>query len=462
MKSLSELFLSGGNVVPLIEGGKGIGASDGHSAGAWARCGGVGTFSGVCPRRYDDQGNVIPIQYKGQTRSDRHKEYIDMSVEGSLQQARIAHDVSSKRGRINMNVLWEMGGVEQILHGVLSRHQGLIHGITCGAGMPYKLAEIAAAYKVYYHPIVSSGRAFAALWRRSYSRVREWLSSVVYEDPWRAGGHNGLSRREDPQAPEDPYPRVLELRRVMNSAGLHNVPIVMAGGFWCLREWQDWIDSKELGPVAFQFGTRPLLTEESPIPLIWKKKLLTTKQKDVFLNRFSPTGFYSSALKNPFLQELEERSLRQVAFVKEPQEGFVPFSFGARGRVVYVAKEDEVRLREWCNQGYSEALKTPDQTFVFVTPEKRMQILEDQRACMGCLSGCLFSNWSQEFGTTGMLPDPRSYCIQKTLLASIAGKSVEDELIFAGTNVYRFGEDPLYEKGIPTVQKLFDTLLLGD
>ena len=43
-----------------------------------------------------------------------------------------------------MNVLWEMGGAEHILHGVLEGAKGLVHGVTCGAGMPYKVAEIAA------------------------------------------------------------------------------------------------------------------------------------------------------------------------------------------------------------------------------------------------------------------------------------------------------------------------------
>ncbi len=91
------------------------------------------------------------------------------------------------------------------------------------------------------------------------------LGGVVYEDPWLAGGHNGLSNSEDPTRPEDPYPRVLALRKTMREFGLDETPIIMAGGVWWLDEWEDWIDNKELGPIAFQFGTRPLLTQESPI-----------------------------------------------------------------------------------------------------------------------------------------------------------------------------------------------------
>ena len=41
------------------------------------------------------------------------------------------------------------------------------------------------------------------MWKRAYHRFPEWLGAVVYEDPWLAGGHNGLSNSEDPLKPED-------------------------------------------------------------------------------------------------------------------------------------------------------------------------------------------------------------------------------------------------------------------
>ncbi|MCY4413759.1 MAG: nitronate monooxygenase [Alphaproteobacteria bacterium] len=449
--------------LPLVEGGKGIGASDGTSAGVWARAGGVGTFSGVSPATYDENGEVNEIIYKGKTRKERHQEYIDFSIEGSLEQARIAHETAANNGRIHMNVLWEMGGVEAILHGVLSRSRGLIHGITCGAGMPYKLSEIAAKYKVYYHPIVSSSRAFHALWRRSFSKAREWLGSVVYEDPWRAGGHNGLSRQEDPTRPEDPEPRLLRLRQAMREVGLWNIPIVIAGGVWCLNEWVHILENKDIAPVAFQFGTRPLLTQESPIPQEWKNKLLTLKPGDVWLNKFSPTGFYSSAVRNDFLEELQGRSDRQISISRQQESGLEAFTFGARNRTVYVTPEDARKAHEWIKAGYTEAMLTPGKTIIFVESERKENILTDQRACMGCLSGCMFSNWSQEHGSTGYLPDPRSFCIQKTLLHAVRQGDMENQLMFAGSNVFRFQQDPLYaNRYIPTVEELIKHILAGN
>lgn len=466
MKNLQPILLSGREVLPLIEGGKGISVSNGESSGAWAASGGVGTFSGVNADSYDDQGRLIPQVYYGETRRERHEELIRFAIKGGIHQARVAHELASGQGRIHMNILWEMAAAEQILEGVLEGAKGLVHGVTCGAGMPYKIAEICSKFGVYYYPIVSSARAFRALWKRAYYKFGERLGAVVYEDPWLAGGHNGLSNNEDPLKPQDPYPRVLELRRVMrDECGLSDTPIVMAGGVWYLREWEHWINNPDLGPIAFQFGTRPLLTVESPISPTWKKRLLTLKKGDIFLNRFSPTGFYSSAVNNPFLHELKARSERQIAYTLDPVgEHQTQLAVGIRGRIVYVTAPDKVRADNWLNQGYDEILRTPDSTLIFVTSEKANEIRTDQINCMGCLSACVFSNWSQnKEGTTGKKADPRSFCIQKTLQTISHSSDTENQLMFAGHNAYRFASDPFYNNGfIPTVKQLIDRLLTGD
>lgn len=448
-----------------MEGGKGISISTGLSAGAWAAAGGIGTFSSVNADSYDEDGRPIPYTYTGRTRRERNEELITQSIAGGIRQAQIAHDVSGGNGRIHMNVLWEMAGVEPVLHGVLEGAKGLIHGVTCGAGMPYKVSEIAAHYGVYYYPIVSSGRAFRALWKRSYHKYADWLGGVVYEDPWLAGGHNGLSNSEDPTQPQAPFERVKGLRDVMNQFGLQSVPIIMAGGVWYLRDWADWIDNPDLGPIAFQFGTRPLLTQESPLSAAWKNRLRTLKKGDVFLNRFSPTGFYSSAVNNSFIEELRQRSERQIPYRTSPEVGFeTALPVGARGRNVYVEGTAPEKVEAWKAAGYTEALKTPDSTLIFVTAERSNSILKDQIDCMGCLSACRFSNWSQDAsGTTGKKADPRSFCIQKSLQDISHGGSVEENLMFSGHAAYKFAEDPFYENGyVPTVKELVERIQKGD
>jgi hypothetical protein len=255
----------------------------------------------------------------------------------------------------------------------------------------------------------------------------------------------------------------------MRTFGLDQIPIIMAGGVWWLEEWEDWIDNPELGPIAFQFGTRPLLTQESPVSPAWKRRLLELKEGDVFLNHFSPTGFYSSAVNNGFIEELRERNERQVAYTLEPVgEHSAEYGVGPRKRSVYLTPGDRAHVHAWEEAGFTEAMRTPDTTLIFVTPEKSAEIIRDQAECMGCLSSCRFSNWAQiepDF-SNGKKADPRSFCIQKTLQDICHDtenpESIEHNLMFSGHNAYRFGSDPFYSNGfIPTVKQLVERILTG-
>ncbi|MFC0203861.1 NAD(P)H-dependent flavin oxidoreductase [Novosphingobium soli] len=465
-KGLKPILYGGREVWPLVEGGKGVAATNHMSSGAWAAAGGIGTVSAVNADSYDAEGKIIPQLYHALTRKERHEELIRYAIDGAVEQVRRAYDIASGKGAININVLWEMGGAQSVLEGVLEKTRGMVAGVTCGAGMPYKLSEIAARFNVNYLPIVSSARAFRALWKRAYHKVSELMAAVVYEDPWLAGGHNGLSNAEDPLKPENPYPRVKALRDTMRAEGISDdVPIVMAGGVWYLRDWNDWIDNPELGTIAFQYGTRPLLTHESPIPQPWKDALRELEPGDVLLHRFSPTGFYSSAVRNPFLRNLEARSDRQIPYSKvEAGEHTVRLDVGVKGKNFWVAPRDLDRARLWSGQGFTEGLRTPDDTIIFVNPLERDEIRKDQADCMGCLSHCGFSSWKDHDDyTTGRLADPRSFCIQKTLQDIAHGGPVDQNLMFAGHAAYKFKQDPFYSNGFtPTVKQLVDRILTGD
>ncbi len=53
--------------------------------------------------------------------------------------------------------------------------------------------------------------------------------------------------------------------------------------------------------------------------------LRTVEPGDVLLHKFSPTGFYSSAVKTPFLYDLMHRSDRQIPiFKRDEEDGTVP------------------------------------------------------------------------------------------------------------------------------------------
>jgi nitronate monooxygenase len=174
-------------------------------------------------------------------------------------------------------------------------------------------------------------------------------------------------------------------------------------------------------------------------------------------------------VNNGFIAELRERNERQVAFTTEAiGEHVAEYGVGPRKRIVFLTNPDLGRAFGWEKQGFTEALRTPDSTLIFVTPDKAREILEDQASCMGCLSSCRFSNWAQQEPdfNNGKRADPRSFCIQKTLqdIAHDSDKpeAVEQNLMFSGHNAYRFGKDPFYSNGfIPTVKQLMERLLTG-
>ncbi|MFL1780581.1 Nitronate monooxygenase [Candidatus Hepatincolaceae symbiont of Richtersius coronifer] len=469
MFKLNKINISGAEVLPIIEGGKGINVSSGLTAGHFAKAGAVGTFSGTNADYYDENNNLVRYYYDPKlTRREKFEKLVEYSIKGALAQAKIANDVAGGQGRIHMNLLWEAGGTKRILEEVLSKIKELgliVHGVTCGAGLPYSLSDIALAHRVHYYPIVSSARAFKILWKRSYQKASAWLGGVVYEDPWLAGGHNGLSNQENPVVPQDPYPRIVELRTTLNEFNMSHVPIIIAGGVWKIKEWEGYLDNKDIGLVAFQFGTRPILTQESPIPAAWKQLLLTLREGDISLHKFSPTGFYSSAINNQFLQNLKAINERQM-FASRKQEGNFTreIASGNGVTVLYVTEEDYSRAMDYIQQGYDILLRTPDKSVIFVNKANAQQIKADQIACMGCLSACRFSGWAEnEEGSTGIAPDPRSFCIQKTLQDISHDGRVDDNLLFSGHYAYRFAQDDYYKNGhIPTIAELVDLISKGE
>src|ERR1700757_3725117 len=109
MKAINAIRMGGVDILPLIEGGKGISVSNGVTSGHWAASGGAGTFSAVNADSYDEQGHLVPQVYRGRTRRERHEELIRFAIDGGITQARQAYELAGGQGRIHANILWEMG-----------------------------------------------------------------------------------------------------------------------------------------------------------------------------------------------------------------------------------------------------------------------------------------------------------------------------------------------------------------
>ena len=84
---------------------------------------------------------MIPQIYKEKLDQGRHRELIDFSVSGAVEQAKNCKRYCWKV-LIYINILWEMAAAEEILTRTLEEAGDIIDGVTCGAGMPYKLSDI--------------------------------------------------------------------------------------------------------------------------------------------------------------------------------------------------------------------------------------------------------------------------------------------------------------------------------
>ncbi len=422
-KGLRPISYGGREVWPLIEGGKGVSATNHTSSGAWAAAGGIGTVSAVNADSYDAEGKIIPQVYHALTRRERHEELVRYAIDGAVEQVKRAYDIASGKGAININVLWEMGGGAARARQACSNAPAASSPASPAApACPTSCPRSPQRFNVNYLPIISSARAFRALWKRAYHKVAELLAAVVYEDPWLAGGHNGLSNAEDPHKPEDPYPRVLALRDTMRESGISDdVPIIMAGGVWYLREWEHWIDNPELGPIAFQFGTRPLLTEESPIPRGLEGAAARRSRKATSCSTASARpASIRSAVRNSFLRNLEERSERQIAYsrVEAGEHTVAARRRRASGKNFWVTPNDLDRVaRVGRRRALPRRSARPTTRWSSSAPPERGRSAQDQAACMGCLSRSAASPTGRTTTTTstGRLADPRSFCIQKTL-----------------------------------------------
>ena len=85
-KGLEPISYGGKEVWPLVEGGKGVSATNHLSSGAWAAAGGIGTVSAVNADSYDAEGKIIPQVYDQLTRKERHEQLMRYAIDGATEQ----------------------------------------------------------------------------------------------------------------------------------------------------------------------------------------------------------------------------------------------------------------------------------------------------------------------------------------------------------------------------------------
>ena len=73
-KGLKPILYGGREVWPLIEGGKGVAATNHASSGAWAAAGRIGPVRAVNADRYAPTGKIIPPVYQPPNHQETHSQ----------------------------------------------------------------------------------------------------------------------------------------------------------------------------------------------------------------------------------------------------------------------------------------------------------------------------------------------------------------------------------------------------
>lgn len=270
--------------LPIVQGGMGVGISLSRLAGTVARCGGVGTISGIHPGYRDPDFSSDPLR---------------ANLRAIGRELTRARELASG-GIIGFNFMSVMNHYETYVREAIAQGADFI---VSGAGLPTSLARLAQGTKTAILPIVSSARALRLI-------VKSWLKSdrlpdaVVVEGPL-AGGHLGFKYDEMTAgtypALEDCLSDVLDYVHTLENQYKTSIPVIAGGG---VRTHQDVTRLMDLGASAVQVGTRFVPTQECDAAQGYKNAYLRATPTDVRIIR-SPVGLAARAIDGDLLRQVD-------------------------------------------------------------------------------------------------------------------------------------------------------------
>ena len=245
----APLIIKGKLVLPIFQGGMGVGVSAHHLAGAVAKTGAVGTISSIDLRRLhpdlmQETQYLLPC-------SDSKVLINRANLEALKREIVLAKKDSEGFGLVAVNV---MKAVNEYAAYIRCSLENGADAIVVGAGLPLDLPDLAADFPdAMLIPILSESRGVQLL-------VKKWLKkgrlpdAIVIENPRLAGGHVGAASVADIHNPkfnfENVIPEVLEIFKTMGIEG--KIPLIPAGGISSL---QDIKRLQALGASGVQLGT---------------------------------------------------------------------------------------------------------------------------------------------------------------------------------------------------------------
>jgi nitronate monooxygenase len=297
--------LGGRQILPVVQGGMGVGISAGCLAGTVAGLGAIGTISSVDLRRHHPD---LMLEAAEAAHHPDAKPRIDaLNLEALGREIARARTLAGGRGLLAVNV---MKAVMEYEHYVRHALACGIDAVVVGAGLPLDLPEIARDYPdVALVPIISDARGVQLLVRK-WEKKGRLPDAIVIEHPRLAGGHLGAAKIADLQDRRFDFDVVLpQALAFLRGAGLEGrIPLVAAGGVSCL---EDIARLQALGAAAVQLGTAFAVTRESDAHPEFKRILAGARPQDL-VEFTSVAGLPARAVRTPWL----DKYLRQEAKLK--------------------------------------------------------------------------------------------------------------------------------------------------
>lgn len=309
---LTTLHLGGRHLVPVVQGGMGVGVSAHRLAGTVAGLGGVGTLSSVDLRRHHPD---LMQATTGLAPGEAAKAAINAAnLEAIEREVQAARRLAGGMGLVAVNV---MRAVADYAASVRRALQAGADAIVMGAGLPLDLPDLAADHpQALLVPILSDARGVQLVVRK-WERKKRLPDAIVIEHPRLAGGHLGAARVADLGDPRFDFERAIpESLAFFRSAGLEReIPLIAAGG---IRSLDDIRRLQGLGAAGVQLGTPFAVTTEGDAHPEFKRVLAQARDEDM-AEFVSVAGLPARAVRTPWLASYlkAEPRLQAVAHAKQ-------------------------------------------------------------------------------------------------------------------------------------------------
>ena len=312
---LAPLRLGGRTLLPIVQGGMGVGVSAHRLAGSVATLGAMGTISSVDLRRHHpDLMERTRDLAAGKAATQAAKEAInEANLEALEREIGAARERADGRGLLAINV---MRAVSEYGPSVSRALECGVDAVVVGAGLPLDLPELAQDHPTaLLVPILSDARGVQLLVRK-WERKKRLPDAIVIEHPRLAGGHLGAAKIADLHDPRFEFENVIpQALAFLRSAGIEKeIPLIAAGG---IRRFDDIARVQALGAAAAQLGTPFAVTHECDAHANFKRVLAQARDEDM-VEFISVAGLPARAVATPWLKNYlkAEPKLQRTAHVK--------------------------------------------------------------------------------------------------------------------------------------------------